>query len=326
MENAVVLREWFDRVDAGRTGNITAAQLQGALAVGNLNFPISVVQQMIRMYDFDRNGTMNFEEFLALNKFLQKVQNVFSTLDRGRGFLSLEEVYQALIKLGFSLDSPAFYTVCESFDKSKKGMIQLDEFISLCIFVQSARSYFFVSLGKLQDIMWLLAVLGNLWLGISGFSRAIWSLEIESPWIAALGNLFFHVFRYSNLLKHLITNAHTKFIGVKGMTSLAVAVIIASLLITDDFVLQPYETEISTESSPFAIALAKHLHSIGAKMYGAFWCSHCNEQKQMFGHEATKILDYVECFPNGAGKGKKMTAECAAAGLEGFPTWFINGK
>jgi hypothetical protein len=47
---------------------------------------------------------------------------------------------------------------------------------------------------------------------------------------------------------------------------------------------------------------------------------------QMFGREATKILDYVECFPNGAGKGKKMTKECQAAGLEGFPTWFINGK
>jgi len=47
---------------------------------------------------------------------------------------------------------------------------------------------------------------------------------------------------------------------------------------------------------------------------------------QMFGREATKILDYVECFPNGAGKGKKMTSECQAAGLEGFPTWFINGK
>jgi len=47
---------------------------------------------------------------------------------------------------------------------------------------------------------------------------------------------------------------------------------------------------------------------------------------QMFGREATKILDYVECFPNGAVKGKKMTSECQAAGLEGFPTWFINGK
>ncbi|WVZ55326.1 hypothetical protein U9M48_005998 [Paspalum notatum var. saurae] len=169
MDNAVLLREWFDRVDAGRTGNITAPQLQSALAVGNLNISLSVVQQMIssigtgfgacRMYDFDGNGTMSFEEFLALNKFLQKVQSAFCALEsflvnfRGRGFLTLEEVYEALIKLGFSLDSPAFYTVCElrlgseapSFDKSKKGMVHLDEFISLCIFVQSAR-------GKLQDI------------------------------------------------------------------------------------------------------------------------------------------------------------------------------
>ncbi|CAL4912413.1 unnamed protein product [Urochloa decumbens] len=125
-----------------------------------------------------------------------------------------------------------------------------------------------------------------------------------------------------------------KFAGIQ----LAVAVIVALALTNsyssattqlkgkDDFVLEPYETEITTQSSPFAISLARHLHSIGAKMYGAFWCSHCNEQKQMFGREASKILDYVECFPNGAGKGKKMTQECQAAGLEGFPTWFINGK
>jgi hypothetical protein len=31
MENAVVLREWFDRVDAAHTGNITAPQLQVCL-------------------------------------------------------------------------------------------------------------------------------------------------------------------------------------------------------------------------------------------------------------------------------------------------------
>ncbi|KAG8065100.1 hypothetical protein GUJ93_ZPchr0004g40019 [Zizania palustris] len=47
---------------------------------------------------------------------------------------------------------------------------------------------------------------------------------------------------------------------------------------------------------------------------------------EIFGQEATKILDYVECFHNGAGKGKKMAPECAATGLEGFPTWIINGK
>ncbi|KAG8065091.1 hypothetical protein GUJ93_ZPchr0004g39550 [Zizania palustris] len=52
----------------------------------------------------------------------------------------------------------------------------------------------------------------------------------------------------------------------------------------------------------------------------------CGLDWLIFGQEATKILDYVECFHNGAGKGKKMAPECAATGLEGFPTWIINGK
>ncbi|CAD5171534.1 unnamed protein product, partial [Musa acuminata subsp. malaccensis] len=142
MENAAVLREWFERVDSNRSGNITALQLQGALSVGNLDFSLSIVQQMIRMYDFDGNGTMNFEEFVALNKFLLKVQNLFTVLERGRGYLNPDDVYEGLVRLGFSLDSPSFLTVCESFDKNKKGMVRLDEFISLCIFVQSARNLF----------------------------------------------------------------------------------------------------------------------------------------------------------------------------------------
>ncbi|KAL3624339.1 hypothetical protein CASFOL_033155 [Castilleja foliolosa] len=142
MENRAILMEWFDRVDSHKTGNITATQLKSALAAGNLNFTISVVQQMVRMYDFDKNGTMSFEEFVELNKFLLKVQQAFSGLERGRGFLVPDEAYEALVKIGFSLDSPAFYTVCESFDESRSGKLRLDEFISLCIFVQSSRNLF----------------------------------------------------------------------------------------------------------------------------------------------------------------------------------------
>ncbi|XP_027356693.1 sorcin-like isoform X3 [Abrus precatorius] len=123
MENREILREWFDRVDSEKNGSITALQLKTALAVGNLEFPLSVVEQMIRMYDFDRNGTMSFEEFVALNKFLLKVQHAFSDLERGRGFLVPDDVF-------------------ESFDRSKNGRFQLDIFISICIFLQSARNLF----------------------------------------------------------------------------------------------------------------------------------------------------------------------------------------
>ncbi|KAJ6897286.1 hypothetical protein NC651_023219 [Populus alba x Populus x berolinensis] len=152
MENTSMLREWFERVDSEKTGNITATQLKSALAVGNLEFPLSVVQQMIRMYDFDRNGTMSFDEFVGLNKFLLKVQQAFSDLERGLGYLVPDDVYKGLVKIGFSLDSPSFYTVCEvkafftpilwSFDQKKNGKIRLDDFICLCIFVQSARNLF----------------------------------------------------------------------------------------------------------------------------------------------------------------------------------------
>ncbi|ESW29954.1 hypothetical protein PHAVU_002G112700 [Phaseolus vulgaris] len=87
-----------------------------------------------------------------------------------------------------------------------------------------------------------------------------------------------------------------------------------------------YATEITTPSSPFALSLARHLHSVGAKMYGAFWCSHCQEQKEMFGREAAKELDYVECFPEGYRTGTKMIKACINAKLEGFPTWIIKGQ
>lgn len=46
----------------------------------------------------------------------------------------------------------------------------------------------------------------------------------------------------------------------------------------------------------------------------------------MFGLEAAKLLDYVECFPDGYRKGTKMAKACTDAKIEGFPMWVINGQ
>lgn len=87
-----------------------------------------------------------------------------------------------------------------------------------------------------------------------------------------------------------------------------------------------FTTEVKTKSSPLALSLARHLRSVGAKLYGAFWCSHCFEQKEMFGREGAKLLDYVECFPDGVKEGTKMIQACTEVKIEGFPTWVINGQ
>ena len=36
-------------------------------------------------------------------------------------------------------------------------------------------------------------------------------------------------------------------------------------------------------STPEQIALAEHLSAKGAKFYGAYWCSFCRKQREMFG-------------------------------------------
>lgn len=80
---------------------------------------------------------------------------------------------------------------------------------------------------------------------------------------------------------------------------------------------------ITTTSGPAEIALAEHLTAIGAKEYGAYWCPHCFQQKQLFGKEAFAKVPYVECAPDGL---NSQTKACQEADVKAFPTWIIKGK
>jgi uncharacterized membrane protein len=77
------------------------------------------------------------------------------------------------------------------------------------------------------------------------------------------------------------------------------------------------------EETPRLRALAEHLTKTQAKFYGAFWCRHCQDQKELFGPSAHR-LPYIECTP--AGQRGPMAAECVAANVTSFPTWIINGR
>ena len=70
-------------------------------------------------------------------------------------------------------------------------------------------------------------------------------------------------------------------------------------------------------------AFARCLGEKGATFYGAFWCPHCGEQKQLFGKSA-KLLPYVECSTP---DGKAQTAICVSKNIESYPTWeFADGS
>ncbi|MGB7058433.1 MAG: vitamin K epoxide reductase family protein [Geitlerinemataceae cyanobacterium] len=79
----------------------------------------------------------------------------------------------------------------------------------------------------------------------------------------------------------------------------------------------------TTASGSAQVLLAEHLADTDAQMFGAYWCSHCLNQKAMFGKEAFKKIDYVECDPKGD---NPRTQLCKEANIEGFPTWKIKGE
>ncbi|HEX6820835.1 MAG TPA: hypothetical protein VF123_02170 [Candidatus Sulfotelmatobacter sp.] len=62
---------------------------------------------------------------------------------------------------------------------------------------------------------------------------------------------------------------------------------------------------------------AKCLTAKGAQMYGAWWCPHCAEQKELFGY-AFQYVKYHECSLEGQ---RTETEECKQAGIQHFPTW-----
>ena len=69
-------------------------------------------------------------------------------------------------------------------------------------------------------------------------------------------------------------------------------------------------------STPEQIALADHLRQQGVIFYGAYWCTHCFRQKNLFGQQAGDRLLYVECAKDQAGADK-----CTAAKVQAYPTW-----
>ncbi len=70
-------------------------------------------------------------------------------------------------------------------------------------------------------------------------------------------------------------------------------------------------------------AFAQCLSARGAKMYGAFWCPHCADQKEMFG-SSFRYAPYIECGIKGSHAAAQV---CTDANVKHYPTWvFADGS
>ncbi|KAH9854116.1 hypothetical protein C2E23DRAFT_83898 [Lenzites betulinus] len=144
------LWQWFSAVDTDRSGAISVTELQAALVNGNwTKFDLDTVKMLMSIFDTDRSGTIGFNEFAGLWKYIQDWQNVFRHFDRDRsGSIEGAELSEALRSFGYNL-SPTLLALLEqkyaSGPSDRYGPppgITFDRFVRACVVVKTLTEAF----------------------------------------------------------------------------------------------------------------------------------------------------------------------------------------
>lgn len=125
----------FKAVDKSGTGQLTEKELRAALVNGDwTSFDPHTVKMMIRMFDVDKTGSINFDEFCGLWSFLAAWRNLFDRFDEDHsGYISFDEYSKALVAFGYRL-TPTFVGILyRTYEKGAGGNMSFDLFVQSCI-------------------------------------------------------------------------------------------------------------------------------------------------------------------------------------------------
>jgi len=138
------LWSFFLAVDADHSGSISLAELKKALVNGDWTpFDLDTVKLLMNLFDVDRTGDIDFNEFTGLWRYIEDWQNVFRHFDRDRsGTIDDFELQCALNQFGMKLPQHLLSLLVAKFASSPSGSevgkqaITFDRFMRACVFVK----------------------------------------------------------------------------------------------------------------------------------------------------------------------------------------------
>ncbi|XP_071960253.1 sorcin-like isoform X2 [Antedon mediterranea] len=135
---------WFKAVDVDHSGSITVNELQQALINGNWShFNEETCRLMVGMFDTDKNGTIDFNEFSALWKYIQEWKQCFDRFDKDRsGNIDAQELHSAFVTFGYNLSMNFCQLIMRKFDRTDVHTIKFDDFIQCCVMLHSLTESF----------------------------------------------------------------------------------------------------------------------------------------------------------------------------------------
>ncbi|GBC07271.1 hypothetical protein RclHR1_07350004 [Rhizophagus clarus] len=141
---------WFQAVDTDKSGALTTEELQKALINGDWSpFNIETVRLMMNMFDTDNSGTINFQEFTGLWRYIEDWKKCFQTFDAdGSGTINFAELKNALRTFGYNLSDNFINLLIKKYDKyggknnAGKGDVTFDNFVQSCVTVKTLTDAF----------------------------------------------------------------------------------------------------------------------------------------------------------------------------------------
>lgn len=86
------------------------------------------------MFDRENRGTVSFQDFGALWKYVTDWQNCFKSFDRDQsGNIDRDELKTALTSFGYRLSDGLVGILIRKYDRFGRGTILFDDFIQCCV-------------------------------------------------------------------------------------------------------------------------------------------------------------------------------------------------
>merc|ERR1711973_682698 len=133
-DSNIRLREAFELFDADKDGEITLDELQKIMNLHGYDPSQEELQNMIEQVDKNKNGTVDFEEFLIMMESMREamtgdeeaeddISQAFKVFDKdGDGLITAEEIQETMLGLGEDVSEA---------DLNGDGFIDFTEFSNL---------------------------------------------------------------------------------------------------------------------------------------------------------------------------------------------------
>jgi len=138
------LRDAFSLFDKDGDGTITINELGDVMKSLGLNPSQEELRRMMREVDTDRNGTIDFNEFLTMmaahssagSDGLDELRAAFNMFDKdGSGQISIQELKQVMHSLGERLTDRELEEMIHEADNNGDGEINFEEFCKVTVFL-----------------------------------------------------------------------------------------------------------------------------------------------------------------------------------------------